>query len=127
MALNENLTDCVDLQEVANSFTPYHEISKEADSLTVYFKSDADYSKRLTDHVTLYLSLDADEIVGCRIKGITGIIEDLPNYLKINLGDVSLSLVFWSFRGGVESDHMRKALNELAKAAGDMKLESSIS
>ena len=34
-------------------FQPYVEMSPEADALTFYFKPDADYSQRLTDHVTL--------------------------------------------------------------------------
>ena len=54
----------------AEQFEPYCRLSKEADALTVYFKGDADYSKPLNDQITLYLSLETDEIVGCRIEGI---------------------------------------------------------
>ena len=64
----------------AKQFVPYCHLSEKADTLTVYFEGDADYSERLNDHVTLYHSLETDEVVGCRIKGITGLLEDLPNY-----------------------------------------------
>src|SRR5271154_1587469 len=83
------------------AFQPYITISQEADALTAYFKPDADYSQRLTDHVTLYRSLASNEIVGCRIKGIKGILEDLPNFLRVDHQDARLSMVFWSFYGGV--------------------------
>ena len=97
-------------------------MSPEADALTFYFKPDADYSERLTDHVTLYRSLESNELVGCRIKGITGILEDLPNFLHVDHQGARLSMVFWSFRGGL-NDEARDAFRQLAAAAGDRTLQ----
>ena len=77
----------------AEAFKPYCYISKESDALTAYFSDDADYSKRLNDHVTLHLSLTTSEIVGCRIKGISGLIADLPNFIKVEHGGVQLSVI----------------------------------
>ena len=111
----------------AKQFVPYCHVSKEADSLTVYFEGDADYSKRLCDHVTLYLSLETDEIVGCRIKGISGLLADLPNYVQINHGKVQLSVIFLAFRGGA-NEEASKAINDLARVASEhaMVLEPSV-
>ena len=106
------------------AFQPYSVISREADALTAYFKCDADYSQRLTDHVTLYRSLDTNEIVGCRIKGISGILEDLPNFLRVDHEGATLSAVFWSFRGGVD-ESLRDTFKQLAEAAGDMPLQTA--
>jgi hypothetical protein len=92
-------------------------MNKEADALTAYFEGDADYSKRLNDHVTLYLSLETNEIVGCRIKGIAGILQDLPNYIQVQHGSVQLSVIFWAFRGGAKDE--TQAINDLARAASD--------
>ena len=124
MATESELKKDLEAHPVADRFTPYHEISEAADALTVYFKPDADYSKRLTDHVTLFLSLENGEIVGCRIIGIAGILADLPNFIRARDGGVELSAIFWSFRGGADQEHVRKAFNELARAAGRMKLET---
>ncbi|MGA2616448.1 MAG: hypothetical protein ABSF26_02490 [Thermoguttaceae bacterium] len=107
------------------AFRPYLAISREGDALTAYFKPDADYSERLTDHVTLYRSIDSDEIVGCRIKGISGILEDLPNFLHVDHNGAKLSMVFWSFRGGVDDEKLRDTFRQLAKAAGDMPLQTA--
>ena len=104
----------------ARKFVPYCYLNKEADALTAYFEGDPDYSKRLNDHVTLYLSLETDEIVGCRIKGIAGILEDLPNYIEVHHGTVQLSVIFWAFRGGAKKDSSK--MNDLARAASDHKM-----
>ena len=106
-------------------FQPYCVTSREADALTAYFKPDADFSQRLTEHVTLYRSLETNEIVGCRIKGISGILEDLPNFLHVDHQGAKLSMIFWSFRGGVDDANVRDAFKQLAQAAGDMPLQTA--
>jgi hypothetical protein len=107
-------------------FVPYCDIHRDADALLVFYKPDPYYSKRLTDHVTLYLALDPPHgIVGCRIKGISSLLKDLPNYIAVDHGGIKLSLIFLSFRGGTEDEEVKAAFNELAKAAGDLELSSA--
>jgi hypothetical protein len=117
-----NVIEFLEQQNWDTPFQPYVEMSPEADALTFYFKPDADYSERLTDHVTLYRSLESNTLVGCRIKGITGILEDLPNFLHVDHQGARLSMVFWSFRGGLDED-ARDAFKQLAEAAGDRTLQ----
>jgi hypothetical protein len=105
----------------AETFKPYCYTSKEADTLTTYFSDAADYSKRLNDHVTLYLSLTTGDVVGCRIKGISGIIQDLPNYIEINHDRIQLSLIFFAFRGCAEEEGLR-TINQLATEASKYNL-----
>ena len=108
------------------AFEPYVHVSRDADALNFYFRPDADYSKRLSDHVTLFLSLETNEIVGCRIKGVQGILENLPNYIHVDDNGVRLSIVFLAFLGSMQ-DEARDTLGELAKAAGDLLLEGAYS
>jgi len=112
------------LMGVEGEFKPYSYFCEDSDALTVYFKGDADYSERLTDHVTLYLSLESDEIVGCRIKGISGILESLPNFVHVNHGKYELSLVFLPFFGEA-TDRVRESINTLAKNARELDLTIS--
>lgn len=121
MAENE-LIDLLSSVPRGRGFTPYCHFDEKSDAITAYFRGDADYSKRLTDHVTLFLSIDSDEIVGCRIKGIRGILEDLPNYLEISHCNVQLSVLFLSFRGNATDESVRHALNTLAKESKGLKL-----
>lgn len=72
-----------------------------------------------------FVYLDTNEIVGCRIKGISGILEDLPNYLHVDHQGARLSMIFWSFRGGLEDDQTRETFKQLAEAAGDMPLRTA--
>lgn len=117
-----NLTELLESQSWDTPFQPYVEMSREADALTFYFKPDADYSQRLTDHVTLYRSLDSNELVGCRIKGIRSILEDLPNFVTVDHQGARLSLVFLAFCGGLDEE-ARGAFKQLAEAAGDRTLQ----
>ena len=103
----------------ARQFVPYCYLNEGADALTVCFEGDADYSERLNDHVTLYRSLDTKEIVGCRIKGIEGILEDLPNFIEVKDGRIQLRIVFWAFRGTAENEESVEAINDLARAASE--------
>jgi hypothetical protein len=122
MATVERIKELLASNPVAIGFTPYHELNLDADALTIYFKPDADYSKRLNDHITLYLSIESQQIVGCRIKGIKGILDDLPNYIEVR--QPKLSLVFLPFRGAAVDERERNAINELAQATRNMPLET---
>lgn len=112
--------------EVANVFRPYSRLCRESDSLTFYFKPDRDYSKRLNDHVTLFLSIDGDELVGCRIKGVSGIVEDLPNFIDIKFkhGKTELKILFLAYLGNLD-DIGRRALKDLARASDNLVLEET--
>ena len=109
-------------EQPTGEFEPYCHFSEAADSLTVYFRRDADFSRLLNDHVTLFLSLEKQELVGCRIKGISDIIADLPNYVDVKHEGIHLSLVFLSLRGSDPTDEARETFNRLAQAAGKLKL-----
>jgi hypothetical protein len=121
MAKKSDLERLLKKHPPTRQFVPYCYLSKQSDTLTVYFEGDADYSKRLSEHVTLYLSIETDEIVGCRIKGVSGIIEDLPNFIRVNHGGFELSIVFFAFRGGADGE-AREALNDLARVANERKM-----
>jgi len=117
----DRIEEFIQQQDMAKEFSPYVELNEQADALTAYFKSDADYSKRLTDHVTLYLSLDNDELIGCRIKGVRGILKDLPNYLSVDHDRVRLSVMFLPYVSAA-SEEEREMLKKLARASGDMRI-----
>ena len=95
-------------------------ISPEADGLTAYFKFDSDYSQRLTDHVTLYRSTGSDEIIGCRIKGISRILarpsELLARRSPSREALDGLLVVLWRGGGRRAAQHVEAT----CQAAGDL-------
>ena len=118
MATEQEIKQLLKENPPAQRFTPYCYLSVDADALTAYFEGDADYSERLNDHITLYRSLETKEIVGCRVKGISSLIADLPNYVRVKDGNVELSVLFFAYRGGAEGE-VRKTMNDLAHAAAE--------
>ncbi len=122
MATRSELIQALKADPPTKKFVPYCVLSHEADALTVYLEGDPDYSERLTEHVTLYRSLATNEPVGCRIKGIAGILEDLPNYIHVDHLGIKLSAIFLPFRGSASSEKARAALNDLAKSANERKM-----
>lgn len=113
--MGTDLTKLLAENPANGEFRPYCYRNKEADALTIYFRSEPDYSKRLTDHVTLYLSIESNEPVGCRIKGISGLIEDLPNFLTIDHDGRSISILFLPF--WQSNPEVRAAILKLAEQA----------
>ena len=128
MATESELMQFLRENPPAKRFVPYSYLSTQADTLTVYFEGDADFSKRLCDHLTVYISLDTGDVVGCRIKGISGLLEDLPNYIQVKHGKVALSVIFLAFWAGAKDDEASKAMNDLARGASEheMVLERSV-
>ena len=65
--------------------------------------------------------------MGCRIKGISELIEDLPNFVRVQHNGIELPVLLLSFRGGAADEATRDAINALGKVAAEkgMKLETS--
>lgn len=58
---------------VRREFLPYAVRCVKGDSLTVYWKELPDYSEKINDRITIYRSLDTEEVVGVRINGLSDV------------------------------------------------------
>lgn len=67
----EDLMSYLDGRE-ATGFEPRLFYSPDGDSLTFYFREDAHYAERVDEHLTVYLSMDTQELVGYKVKGFDG-------------------------------------------------------
>ncbi len=91
----------------------------EADTLTLFIKNKDSYAKRLDDLLTLYLSIDSDELTGCEVKGLRHHLELLGNFgIEIKTGKVCLGLLFLAYiaqhRERLSPDALRQ-MQELAR------------
>lgn len=68
--MNEELIKSL-FENLPEQFTPYS--YQEGNALTVYFKDERDYADQLDQRITLYRSVDTNEIVGIRIDGMPAI------------------------------------------------------
>lgn len=61
-------------------FTPKPMYSVNGDFLTFFFRDDDAYEKRVDDLLTIYLAESSDELVGCKIKGVSEILKTLGKF-----------------------------------------------
>lgn len=123
MATERPISELFELKVESEGFKPTVYCGEEEDALFFYFKNDPDYRKRINNRITLYISQETEEIVGCQIKGIRSILEDLPYFIAAEHKRFRLSVVFAAFLGTVEDDDSRRAYRELGRAASEADLE----
>lgn len=80
------------------SAKPYY--SQHGDALIFYFKDDPSYGERVDSLLTVYRSMETNELVGCEIKGVRSILEKLGSFgVKITSPKVDLKLLFLGYLG----------------------------
>ncbi len=78
------------------SSKPYY--SAHGDALIFYFKDEPSYAHRVDKLLTVYHSLEGNEIVGCEIKGIRVILRELGSFgIEIHSGKMELALLFLGY------------------------------
>lgn len=72
---------------------PYY--SRDGDTLKVYIKDEDHFAERLDDVVTIYLSETNREIVGCKIKGVSHLCQQLGDFgVELSDGHVTIGMLF---------------------------------
>ena len=131
MAQTVQVTDFIkNVKASSKPFQPYAYYGKEEDALKVYFSDEQDYAKRLNSRVTVYLSLETDEIVGVQIKNVRQVLEDIGSYdIAIQHGKLKVQLLFLAMRGEIiEHEQDREFFRKLgAKASEAAGLELDVS
>ena len=124
----ENLIDFMKQLEASEPprFTPpqiYY--GAKEDSLTFYFRSDESYAQRLNDLVTIFLSFDGDELVGCQVNGLQRKLKnDGDFWVRINKGgSLKLGLFFHLLAYDVSEEEPRNRLVELGQKAKDVEID----
>ncbi len=100
-------------------FVPCAYYGEEEDALMFYFRNDPDYAKRINSRVTVYLSEDTDELVGCQIKGVGRVLHELGELdLTIKHKGVKLKVVLLAvMEPMLQRPETRKIYREVYKKA----------
>jgi hypothetical protein len=70
--------------------------SAQGDFVTYYFRNDPCYAERVDDLLTVFLTFDTKELVGCKIKGIKHILQTAGDFgVALDDGDVRLGMFFF--------------------------------
>jgi hypothetical protein len=108
----------------AGQFKPVPHYSPEGDSLTFYFRDDESFAERIDDFLTVYKSIDSNELVGCQVKGLPAALKLLGDFgLHFWQGEkLKLSLLFMAI-GFEASDKHLDCYKKLGKIASENDLE----
>jgi hypothetical protein len=122
---SKDLIDLVNTYKAAAEFQPCAYYGPEEDALMFYFRSDPDYAKRINSRVTVYLSMDDHELVGCQIKGVRRVLEELDELgLTIKHGAIKLHIVLLAIMDQmVEQEETREVYREVFKKAKETDVE----
>ena len=94
----------------------------EADALNLHFRADEYYAERVDDRLTVYLSLDSDQLVGCQVKGIRHTLHRFEGFgIGVSGQDVDVVAVFFA-HGMLAKVTERKRYAELALEAAKHRL-----
>jgi len=81
----------------AKAFEPRPFYSPDGDFLTFFFREDDHYAERVDELLTVYLSMETKELVGCKIKGVRRILDTLGKLgVLVDGGEAKLSFFFLS-------------------------------
>lgn len=111
------LTDFLSsVPEFEGEFNPYAYYGQEEDVLKIYFKPDADYAKRLNSRVTAYYSLEDNSLVGCAVKSVRSVLDELKWFdVEITDDKTRLKMVFFAQLGSLEKEEQRQTFREIGK------------
>jgi hypothetical protein len=94
------------------------------DYLTYYFRNDRCFSQRVDDLLTVYVSFETKELVGCKIKGVRHILQTAGDF-EVTLDDGEVSLGFFFFVGAsmAKDDAQRSRYEQIGKKAKDVRMK----
>jgi hypothetical protein len=81
-------------------FEPCAHYDADSDVVTFFLSNAPEHARRLNSRVTIYLSDETEELVGCRIKGVRSVLEDIGSFdVSISHGRIKLRLLFVALHG----------------------------
>ena len=72
----EALREAMERQGPRPKFEPHAWYNSAGEMLEVFWSSDSSYAKRINDRLTLLLSIETEEVVGCYVKGLEGVLAE---------------------------------------------------
>jgi len=110
-------------------FRPCAHYRPEEDALMFYFRNDPDYAKRINSRVTVYLSMDTNELVGCQIKGVGRVLRELGEFdVTIKHGKIKLKIVLLAFMDRMlELPDTRDVYREVYRRAAETDVDLEVS
>jgi hypothetical protein len=121
--MDEKLTEYLK-EHPPKGFRPVPFYSEVGDIITFFSRDVRCYEERLDDLVTIYLSMEARELVGCKIKGVKHLLQTIGNFgVSIDSGKIKLAFFFVLGQKIARDPEQRRRYQELASIAKDVELQ----
>ncbi len=95
--------------------------SPDGDFITIYLSDEDSYAERVDELLTVYLSVETNSLVGCKIKGVRRLLKTLGDFGVI-VHDKSLSVNLLIIAGALFSPLQREKYQQVGRQAGKMKI-----
>ena len=105
------------------AFAPSPLYTPEGDSLMFYMKDEESYRERIDELLTVYRSIETNEIIGCQIKGVRHKLDELSKFfVTVTSTELELGLLFLTYMAMASHDetvrHSYEFLGEQARNLG---------
>jgi hypothetical protein len=101
-------------------FNPVPHYFPNGDFVSYFFRNDRCRAQRVDDLLTVYLAIETDELVGCKIKGVRHILETAGNFgVALDDGDLRLGLFFFVGAATAKDEDQKRRYDELGRIAKD--------
>lgn len=107
-----------------DGFTPTPHCCPDGDSVSYFIKNDRCIAQRVDDLVTVYISMETNELVGCKIKGVQRILRTLGDFGVTVEDDAGIGLSIFFMAAAVANPPQKSRYEELGRVMKNAKLES---
>lgn len=112
----DTLTEYLE-KNTPEGFNPRPRYHEDSDAVVLFFRRDDSYASRLDHLVTIYRSVASDELVGCKIKGVKALLDELGEFgvhVK-QKQDVDIRLLFYAQYKASTDSTIQHTYKELAE------------
>jgi hypothetical protein len=104
----------------SEDFTPAPQYFATGDYVAYHFGAERSYAHRVDDLLTVYLSTENDELVGCKIKCVKHILDSAGEFgVLLDDGSVRMGILFFYGAARATDDAKRRPYEELGRIAKD--------
>ena len=85
------------------------------DYLTVFFNDEAYFSERIDDLLTIYRSVETKSLIGCKIKGVSILVQNVASMIDIEDDELSVNLLLLNAAGPRHAEDFYYRVGERAR------------
>lgn len=115
----QDLDDYLQTHE-PQGFRPVPHYFAQGDFVSYYFRNDPCYAERVDDLLTVFLTFDTKELVGCKVKGVKQILRTAGDFgVSLDDGDVRMGMFFFIGAALAKDEAQRLRYDQIGQKANE--------